>query len=145
MSARLFFHLRISFGGPLTTTAAAASSVLLPVYVHVNERDLEWWNAQSEVIIPSVCELLCESILDIEEVFKREAEGASTAVVPNRLSGCPHCIVAYTTTKRAKYEASSLAIDATMRSAAQRLASFAVKLFLFPTESERNDINPVFL
>jgi len=138
--SRSFFHLRIATEGG---ASSAAHERLLPVYLHINEKDLEWFRGKKEEIVPSVCELVSEAISDIELESQREGAEAITAT-PNRLAGCPHCIVAYTTAKRPRYDVVSLDVG-TGGGAALKTSSFVLKLYVFPLETEANDINNVFL
>ena len=132
---RMLFHLRFR-------ETERGDEVLLPVYVHVNELDLNWFEPIRDELLPSVCELVCDAIVEIERSAKNEAEAQSA---PNRLHGCPHCIVAYTTSKRAKYDVVSLGTQVGERNVSLRVASFVVKLFLFPLESEETGVHNVFL
>jgi len=140
--SRTFFHLRVATEG--------GSELLLPIYVHISQQHASWFNEKRDEIIPSVLALVCEAISDIEMEAKREESLTAATLVappgtPNRLAGCPLCLVAYTTAKRSKYDVVSLATDSSQRSASLRVSSFSLKLFLFPTDSELTDVNPVFL
>lgn len=124
---RHFWHLKIS--------SKEKGDVLLPVCINIQNSDYEWWSLCRDALIRSLSDLICDGIENIE----MKEDGAIS-----RIADCPDAIVAYSISKRAHYY-EVIQLEAKKGNKSLPIASYNLKMWVFPPTAESSGILPIFM
>lgn len=144
-------------------------SICVPVYIHIDSTDSEWWTKRQRSIKPEIVRILTENIKDIElkyvEFTGGASKGGATGLVnagnpihssmvlsfshappPSKLEGSDQCLIAYAVSPNSKYSLLTVHPDDNMLQE-NSISSFIVSCWVYPPDAEErypHKVLPIF-